>query len=61
MLNNNEQHELMDWLVDNVACPAKIQGELAAFRHGLAVAISALSQKVSIINDNDEQSASEDE
>ena len=49
MLSKNKQTELIEWLMTNTSLPARVQGELAAFRHGLAVAVTALSQRADVV------------
>lgn len=48
MLNDKEKNELIGKVMQTVSCPATISGELAAFRHGVVVAINAIGGAVSL-------------
>ena len=59
MLNDKEKNELIARVMQSASCPATINGELAAFRHGVVVAINAIGGAVSV--DGEEVSSEKEE
>lgn len=48
MLSDKEKNELINEAMQKASLPAVVQGELAAFRHGVVVAINAIGGAVSV-------------